>query len=66
MLGIGFGFEVQIEPSANPADKGRAMAERIVSALLNLNGLESLENPPARLAGGLYHAALRRDRRAAI
>ncbi|EGV27578.1 SEFIR domain protein, partial [Thiorhodococcus drewsii AZ1] len=54
-------FGVQIEPSANPADKGRALAERICTTrtLLILDGLEPLQYPPGPLAGELRAPGLK-------
>jgi len=48
-------FGVQIEPSANPADKGRALADCICRGrtLLILDGLEPLQYPPGPMAGEL-------------
>ena len=48
-------FGVDIAASANPADKGRALAERIRASrtLLVLDGLEPLQHPPGPLAGEL-------------
>jgi hypothetical protein len=48
-------FGVEIEASANPADKGRALADRIAASrtLLVLDGLEPLQYPPGPLAGEL-------------
>jgi hypothetical protein len=53
-------FGVDIAPSANPADKGRALAERISATptLLVLDGLEPLQYPPGPLAGELRAAGL--------
>ena len=48
-------FGVQIEPSANPADKGRALADCLCRSrtLLILDGLEPLQYPPGPMAGAL-------------
>ncbi|EGV27798.1 WD repeat-containing protein, partial [Thiorhodococcus drewsii AZ1] len=48
-------FGMQIEPSANPVDKGRALADCICCGrtLLILDGLEPLQYPPGPLAGEL-------------
>jgi hypothetical protein len=48
-------FSVDIAPSANPADKGQALAERIRASrtLLVLDGLEPLQYRPGPLAGEL-------------
>jgi len=54
-------FGVQIEPSANPADKGRALADCICHSrtLLILDGLEPLQYPPGPLAGELRAPGLK-------
>jgi len=46
---------VAIEASANPADKGRALAEGLAAgrSLLILDGLEPLQYPPGPMAGRL-------------
>jgi tetratricopeptide (TPR) repeat protein len=48
-------FGVTIAESANPADKGRALAEELARSrtLLVLDGLEPLQYPPGPLAGEL-------------
>ncbi len=54
-------FGVDIAPSANPADKGRALADRIGArrTLLVLDGLEPLQYPPGPLAGELRAPGLK-------
>jgi len=54
-------FGVQIEPSANPADKGRALADGLCRSrtLLILDGLEPLQYPPGPLAGELRAPGLK-------
>jgi len=54
-------FGVEIEPSANPADKGRALAEALTRTrtLLILDGLEPLQYPPWPLAGELRAPGLK-------
>jgi hypothetical protein len=54
-------FGVEIEPSANPADKGRALAEALTRTrtLLILDGLEPLQYPPGPLAGELRAPGLK-------
>lgn len=48
-------FGVAVEPSLNPWDKGRKLAEAIVASrtLLVLDGVEPLQYPPGPLAGEL-------------
>jgi tetratricopeptide (TPR) repeat protein len=52
---------VEIESAANPADKGRALADSILASrtLLILDGLEPLQYPPGLMAGELRAPGLR-------
>ncbi|MCB1873718.1 MAG: hypothetical protein KDI49_17255 [Gammaproteobacteria bacterium] len=54
-------FGVEIEASANPADKGRALADCIAvhRTLLVLDGLEPLQYPPGPMAGELRAPGLK-------
>ncbi|AGA90131.1 SEFIR domain-containing protein [Thioflavicoccus mobilis 8321] len=54
-------FGVEIEPSVNPADKGRALADCLYHShtLLILDGLEPLQYPPGPLAGELRAPGLK-------
>ena len=52
---------VAIAPSANPADKGQALADRLCAGrtLLILDGLEPLQYPPGPMAGELRAPGLK-------
>jgi hypothetical protein len=52
---------VEIAPSANPADKGQAIAERLCAGrtLLILDGCEPLQYPPGPMAGELRAPGLK-------
>ena len=54
-------FAVAIAPSANPADKGQALAEALTQAptLLLLDGCEPLQHPPGPLVGELCAPGLK-------
>ena len=54
-------FGVEIAESANPADKGQALAERLCAerCLLILDGCEPLQYPPGPLAGELRAPGLK-------
>jgi hypothetical protein len=54
-------FGVSVAASLNPADKGRALAEALVTSrsLLVLDGLEPLQHPPGPLAGELRAPGLK-------
>ncbi|WP_295393187.1 TIR domain-containing protein [uncultured Thiodictyon sp.] len=54
-------FAVPVAPSANPADKGQALAETLVRrrTLLLLDGCEPLQYPPGPLAGELRTPGLK-------
>ena len=54
-------FGVKIEESANPADKGRALADCIAlqRTLLVLDGLEPLQYPPGPMAGEMRAPGLK-------
>jgi tetratricopeptide (TPR) repeat protein len=52
---------IEIDASAHPADKGRALAEHLCAhpTLLVLDGLEPLQHPPGPLAGELRAPGLK-------
>jgi nucleoside phosphorylase len=52
---------IDIDPAANPADKGQAIAERLCArrTLLILDGVEPLQYPPGPLAGELRAPGLK-------
>ena len=54
-------FSIEIEASANPADKGRALADCIAlqRTLLVLDGLEPLQYPPGPMAGEMRAPGLK-------
>jgi len=54
-------FGVDLGPAAHPADKGRALADRLQTSrtLLILDGLEPLQHPPGPLAGELRAPGLK-------
>ena len=54
-------FSIEIEASANPADKGRALADALAASrtLLVLDGLEPLQYPPGPMAGELRAPGLK-------
>ena len=54
-------FGIEIAPSANPADKGQALADRLATGrtLLILDGLEPLQYPPGPMAGELRAPGLK-------
>ena len=52
---------IEIAPSANPADKGQALADRLGAGrtLLILDGMEPLQYPPGPMAGELRAPGLK-------
>ena len=54
-------FSIEIEASANPADKGRALADALAASrtLLVLDGLEPLQYPPGPMAGEMRAPGLK-------